>query len=104
MHILKKSIAYIQNSRGQISTGNIHREFSISERQFERIFRFNVGISPKRFVEIARLNYAISIISKNSNLTETAYEAGYYDQSHFIRSFKFYTGMTPGEFRDLSKS
>ncbi len=99
MHILKKSITCIQRAKGQISTGTMHREFSISERQFERIFRSNIGISPKRFIEIAKFNNAISIISKNSNLTEAAYEAGYYDQSHFIRAFKSYTGMTPGEFR-----
>ncbi len=67
----------------------------MSERQFERIFKTFVGISPKQYCEIVKLNNAITILKNSESLTETAYKSGYYDQSQFINSLKKYTGFTP---------
>jgi AraC-like DNA-binding protein len=39
------------------------------------------------------------LIAKNdTTLTSIAYECGYFDQSHFIREFKSFTGIAPSDF------
>ncbi len=63
----------------------------------ERIFQAHIGISPKQYLKIVRFQNAIFIKqnSKAITLTDLAYEAGYYDQSHFIKEIKDLAGKTP---------
>ncbi len=56
-----------------------------------------MGASPKQFCYIVRMNAIIGSMGDKS-LVQTAYEAGYYDQSHFTKDFKLFTGQTPLEF------
>jgi AraC-like DNA-binding protein len=57
-----------------------------------------VGSSPRQFTSIVRLRYFIDRYSPYSSLTTASYEAGYFDQSHFIKDFKQFTGETPRQF------
>lgn len=70
----------------------------LGERQLERRMRERVGASPKRFASLARLERAVALVRQNVPLTRAALEAGYYDQSHFIRDFQRATGTSPGAF------
>jgi len=73
----------------------------LSSRQLERKFLDIIGLSPKQFLRIQRFQKVIQLKrlgNKNNNLTQLAFEAGYYDQSHFIREFKLYSGYSPKEF------
>jgi AraC-like DNA-binding protein len=69
----------------------------LSARQYRRRFEQEVGLTPKAFERVRRLQRAIGTLSKGS-LAEVAAEAGYYDQSHFIRDFREFSGMTPTEY------
>lgn len=75
-------------------------QFGISVRTLERQFKTQVGLSPSKFIKIARFQRALRI--KNSNPTATlalvAAESGYYDQAHFSRDFKDLTGLSPAEY------
>lgn len=67
-------------------------------RQFERC---TVG----DYVREARINYARQrMVGSNEPLVEIALAAGFADQTHFTRSFKRVTGMTPSEFRRIFAS
>jgi AraC-like DNA-binding protein len=57
-----------------------------------------VGTSPKKFASIVRLKHVIHQYNPDHSLTELAYEAGFYDQAHFIKEFKLFTGATPEKF------
>ena len=52
------------------------------------------------FVRKIRFQNAVSLIQTNpmKSLSYIGLEAGYYDQSHFIREFKDFSGVTPKEF------
>lgn len=90
----------------QINTDNddglfkIQSELNISERSLERIFKTNVGISPKLFFRICRFQASLDFIRSRTfdSLTELAYLHSYADQSHFIREFREFTGATPKQF------
>ncbi|WP_020530811.1 helix-turn-helix domain-containing protein [Flexithrix dorotheae] len=68
-----------------------------SERQIRRAFKEGMGITPKTFQKIVRINNAIRLIhsDKAMKLTEIAYEAGYFDHSHFNAEFRAFIGKSP---------
>lgn len=78
----------------------IYAKYGINERRLERTFNKYVGISPKPFIRINRFNSALNrlIGESTSDLTSLAYESFYYDQSHFIKEFKAFTGSSPSKF------
>jgi AraC-like DNA-binding protein len=73
-------------------------EFNLSERYIQKLFLNYVGITPKSFFSVQRFNKSLGLVRKaNTSLTNIAYECGYYDQAHFIKEFKSYTGLTPSQ-------
>ncbi len=82
----------------------VARALGLSERQLERRFRARVGVSPKRYARLRRFERAMALLDGPATLTEVAYAAGYYDQSHFIREVRAFAGRAPGALvSDLSK-
>lgn len=79
----------------------IAEEVGYSERHLNRLFKDMTGISPKLMAQIFRFEKASEQLFKctDSGNAAVVLEWGYYDQSHFIREFKRFSGMTPGEFK-----
>ena len=76
--------------------------YGFSERYIQKLFIDWVGITPQRFFAVQRFNKSLELIRSSSEpLTYIAFECGYYDQAHFIKEFKSYTGLTPGEVKML---
>lgn len=78
---------------------------NLGERQFARRFRNVVGISPKEYLKINRFNQVLKLLEtgKTGNFSAIAMQCGYYDQAHFIKDFREYTGTTPGGFVQNNK-
>lgn len=73
-------------------------EFGFSERYIQKLFLQYIGISPKGFFTVQRFNKSLQLVrSAAMSLTSIAYECGYYDQAHFIKEFRSYTGLTPSQ-------
>ncbi len=75
-------------------------QLNINRRQLERRFAAAIGISPKQLAKIIRLQTTLKMLNQlpTGSLTALAHENGYYDQAHFIKDFKEFTGKPPGEF------
>jgi AraC-like DNA-binding protein len=74
--------------------------YGISGRYIQKLFLHHVGLTPRAFFNIGRFNKSLQLIqAQSASLTSIAYECGYFDQAHFIRDFKKYTGLTPSEVR-----
>ncbi|MFN8258808.1 MAG: DUF6597 domain-containing transcriptional factor [Bacteroidales bacterium] len=71
-------------------------------KTIERMFLKNMGITPKKSINILRFNFATYLCSQGNNLTQVAYKSGYYDQSHSIKSFMTYSGVTPKEYLKIN--
>ena len=91
------------NSNPDISTKELAHIASLSEKQFCRVFSDNVGLSPKEFLRVIRIQRAISILQNSPKVSfaELAYDCGFTDQSHMIKEFKQFSGYTPKEFLSL---
>ena len=74
------------------------RAAGCSARQIERIFQVRVGLSPKMFLRILRFQAAVADLGRDEASPAWAARAaalGFYDQAHFIRDFKQFTGASP---------
>jgi transcriptional regulator GlxA family with amidase domain len=69
-------------------------------RQLERKFKKHIGVSPKQLGKVIRLQTALKMLlnEETESLTHIAYESEYYDQAHFIKDFKEFTGTNPKDF------
>lgn len=92
------ALALIHKSKGNIRIKDLLEQLHISQSPLEKRFRQAVGSSPKKFASIVRLKNVIHQYDPGSSLTGLAYEAGFYDQAHFIKEFKTFTGDTPESF------
>ena len=75
-------------------------ELNLTERTFQRIFKKYVGITANEYRRICQFYFAFSQLKGGhfEKLTDVAYTNGYFDQSHYIRSFKEFTATTPNEY------
>jgi AraC-like DNA-binding protein len=81
---------------GRIS--ELTQYIGLSQSALERRFRRVVGISPKKFASVLRLQRAVRLRQTGADLTAVAHAAGYFDQSHFITDFRRATGSSPEAF------
>src|SRR5215471_8085300 len=72
---------------GAVSLPRIAGHAGISVRQLERRFLADVGMPPKTFARIARLQAALARIAEGTSLADAAHACGYYDQPHMTRDF-----------------
>lgn len=98
-HIVKSTIDMMFSTKGSLSIHAMLADPS-RRRQLERRFRQQVGISPKQLSKVIRLQATLQMLmhQTSESLTAIAYEGAYYDQAHFIRDFKEFTGITPKDF------
>jgi AraC-like DNA-binding protein len=68
-----------------------------SYKTISRLFQEVIGISPKEYVQIKRINQSLALFASTKDIKsqDLADQLGYYDSAHFINEFKKYTGKTP---------
>lgn len=72
-----------------------------SRAQTFRLFNAWFGISAHSYQKLLQFIRATeSLHNKDAKLTDVGFKNGFYDQSHFIRTFKEFADMTPGEYRN----
>jgi len=98
--VVKSVIETIFTANGQLSVNELSRQTNINRRQLERKFSLIIGLSPKQLSKTIRLQTALKMLLNKefTSLTHLAYENEFYDQAHFIKEFKEFTGFTPKEF------
>lgn len=96
---LLNSVYYMLKNDCRVKISEICGYSCISEKQLERIFNFNMGISPKSFSSLLRyqLLWQDLALSKKTDLLDAVEKFGYTDQSHLLKDFKRRHLMTPRE-------
>lgn len=93
-------LAIIWQMRGQGSVQEYAEELKLSRRQLERKCAQAIGLSPKQLARVARMQHTLMVLREKqfNRLTDVAYDLDYYDQAHFIRDFREFTGLSPRQF------
>ena len=79
----------------QHSLWNLSAQVGMSPFLFARIFRELIGVPPHRYLLRRRLERARYLIASGMSVTETCYEVGFNNLSHFARSFRRHFGFLP---------
>lgn len=100
-----KTAAYVREHclDGDISLSSTAEALGISTKQVSRLLRMEVDMTFKEYLLHLRMSAAQNFLREEGlSIAETAGRVGYFNISHFIKCFKAYTGMTPGEWKKLS--
>ncbi len=96
--LVTAAVAWLEQGRGSRRIEDLTRYIGLSQSALERRFRRIVGVSPKRFASLVRLQQAVRLRTNGTDFATAAQTAGYFDQSHFIKDFRRATGTTPDLF------
>lgn len=96
--LIVQAVACIRTAHGHTGIRALAQSLSISQDAFEKRFRRAVGTTPKQFAALVRFRHLLTVQKPAISLTDLAYEAGYFDQAHFIKDFRAFTGQTPHGF------
>ena len=76
----------------------------LSAFHFLRVFSKVVGVTPHQYLVRSRLRRAAWLLADPTRpITDVAYDVGFGDLSHFVRSFRRAAGVSPGAFRKLAR-
>lgn len=91
--------------RGERGLSEIRNQIGISERSLERFFKTHIGLSPKLYYRIVRFSNIFNLVQEEDfKWSDVVYLGGFYDQSHFIKNFKEFTGEEPSNYGFEEKS
>ena len=85
----------LQAHHGQLNITALAAEIGVSERQLERLFHERLGVTPKHYARVVRLEHAISQLPHFGTQADVAAATGYADESHLLRDFRALSGVTP---------
>ncbi len=97
--LIVEAVKLIYQSNGTIRIKELNEKLFISQSPFEKRFRKVVGTTAKKFASIVRFNAVLDNLNDTKSLTEICYENNFFDQAHFIKDFKQFTGDTPENFK-----
>jgi AraC-like DNA-binding protein len=99
--LIQASLNFITAHKGAVTIQQLIKYTGYTERHIERAFNENIGIGPKKFGSIVKLHSFLKLLKNKpaeDNITGICFDAGYFDQSHLIREFRKYTGITPTKY------
>jgi len=102
--IINYSINFISSLQGLSSIKQLEKKTGYSKRYLDLLFKDYLGISPKTYSTIIRFQYFYKILGnvEASDLSMQSALELYYDQSHFIKEFKRYTGYSPMQYSKIN--
>lgn len=98
--LIPTSLEMLRQEAGNLRLSEFFEKLLLSQRQVERLYQREVGMSPKQYLRLLRITNARSALKQRREETTArlAVELGFYDQAHFIREFRAVVGMTPSAY------
>jgi AraC-like DNA-binding protein len=105
LELVQHTGARLEISHGAVPVGVLTNAAGVSGNHLATLFKSHVGVTPKRVARIYRFVRLILSVDalRPVDWSELAQTAGYFDQAHFSREFKDFTGHTPTAYLDLRR-
>jgi len=103
---LEHALRILGDTSNRLFMRDLYDRLNLTERTAERRFLDHIGVSPRQYFRIRRFRSALDQLHRHGSttLSDVAFDQGYSDQSHFTRSFREFTGLTPGDYLDQTRS
>ena len=80
------------------------REAGLSRAHFFRLFEASIGVPPKVYLNVVRMEKAVdAVLNKSASLCDISNQLGFAEPAHFTRFFRNHVGVSPREFRTVSR-
>ena len=102
-NVFEYCVSKISTSKGKITIQELEKKTGYSSRWLNIKFTDNLGISPKNLSSIIRFKQYYNAFANNDELSfmKNDFYDLYYDQSHFIKEFKRFTGLSYSGFEKI---
>jgi AraC-like DNA-binding protein len=102
--LLDHALDLIAQTHGLLTIQELAAHTGYTKRYLDLLFKEHVGLSPKALASIMRFQacYQVWMRQKSPTLFRNSLPAYYYDQSHFIKEFKRFTGFTPHQYHEIA--
>lgn len=97
---MEYAVSRITSQPNRLVLQELSDQVGYSQKHFISLFKSQVGVSPKQYLKIMRFQQAVLEMESRRPVkwSQFAQQNGYYDQSHFINEFKYFSGFTPREY------
>jgi len=80
------------------------REAGLSRAHFFRLFEASIGVPPKVYLNVVRMEKAVdAVLNQSASLCDISNQLGFAEPAHFTRFFRNHVGVSPREFRTVSR-
>lgn len=95
--LAERAYGLLAASGGRIDIGRLTGQLEVSRKHLARLFRRDVGMTPKAVARLLRFERALGLLrgGRARSVAEIAYACGYADQSHFTGEFRSMSGQPP---------
>jgi AraC-like DNA-binding protein len=98
--LVDAAVGMIREARGGIAIRELERMLGAGSRRLERRFGESIGLPPKLFARIMRFQHSTALLRSAAarDWQELLLLSGYFDQSHMIREYQEFAGLSPGAY------
>ncbi len=99
--VVEDCLEVIRDRHGEIKVMDLYDRAGVSKSTLEDRFNKEMGLSPKEFCKIEKINFFLSNYRRfgdNMTLTQLTFKSGYYDQSHLIKEFRYFVDLSPRKY------
>jgi AraC-like DNA-binding protein len=102
---IRKAAASMRSETGcDAGLESIAREVGLSRAHFFRLFEASVGVPPKVFLNVVRMEKAVdAVLHQSASVSDISQRLGFAEPAHFTRFFRNHSGVSPREFRNVSR-
>lgn len=80
------------------------REAGLSRAHFFRLFESTIGVPPKVYLNVVRMERAVdAVLNQSESVCDISSQLGFAEPAHFTRFFRNHSGVSPREFRSVSR-
>ena len=91
-------------TRRGVALDTLAKEAGLSRSHFFRLFESSIGVPPKVYLNVVRMEQAVdAVLNQSASVRDISNQLGFAEPAHFTRFFRNHAGVSPSEFRNVSR-